>query len=314
MSRLITTIAALALSLTATACLRVDFFTCAESSECGASGVCEAGGSCSFPDSECPSGRRFGEFAAEELSGACVPGEASATTGATDPSETSEPGSGTTDGGCAQVGGSCSVDADCCSDCMACDAGVCVALEGDREPCGECQACDAQGVCVDQASGAPCDADCSRYLWGAETSEALMSCYRIAEAAVEGTCDASGLCVATDVSTCPEERGEAVVTCSASCVVAETDCAQGAPAATITLESFCALDQETSECTLACGGELGAPVATQSRCDLEGMCEQLAAEDCFPYACDGPICGSGCSGQTGCAEAASCMAGACMPD
>lgn len=47
-------------------------------------GVCEPTGFCSFPDTSCPSGQRYGEFAGEGLGEACVPaGDASGTGGTT---------------------------------------------------------------------------------------------------------------------------------------------------------------------------------------------------------------------------------------
>ena len=59
-------------------------FQCADASSCsldGVSGFCEADGFCSFPDPECPSGHRYGEFAPDDLASDCVP--TSGTTGTT---------------------------------------------------------------------------------------------------------------------------------------------------------------------------------------------------------------------------------------
>lgn len=49
-------------------------FQCTEADDCAGrpGGVCETTGYCSFPDDECPSGRRYGEFSQGSLAGACV--------------------------------------------------------------------------------------------------------------------------------------------------------------------------------------------------------------------------------------------------
>jgi len=65
-----------ALGAAATAgCLRSTQFKCAQDSDCGGQGVCEAVGYCSFPSGSCPgSGRSFGDSAGGGLDGTCVPG------------------------------------------------------------------------------------------------------------------------------------------------------------------------------------------------------------------------------------------------
>lgn len=65
-----------------------DEFACIDDGQCGVSGVCELEGWCSFPDVECPDGRRFGEHAGGGLGGTCVParddtGSSSSSTGIT---------------------------------------------------------------------------------------------------------------------------------------------------------------------------------------------------------------------------------------
>jgi hypothetical protein len=66
----------LALGAAASAgCLRSTQFRCAQNTDCGASGVCEAVGYCSFPDSACAGTMRsFGDSAGQGLSNTCVPG------------------------------------------------------------------------------------------------------------------------------------------------------------------------------------------------------------------------------------------------
>jgi hypothetical protein len=57
-----------------TSCLRSTAFKCVEHVDCGAAGVCEAIGYCSFPNAACAdSGRSFGDSASPELANACVP-------------------------------------------------------------------------------------------------------------------------------------------------------------------------------------------------------------------------------------------------
>ncbi len=47
-------------------------FVCIEDRSCGSGGLCEPGGLCSFADSECHSGRRYGEHTTGEVAGQCV--------------------------------------------------------------------------------------------------------------------------------------------------------------------------------------------------------------------------------------------------
>jgi len=70
------TVMCLALGAVASAgCLRSTQFKCAQDADCGATGVCEAVGFCSFPSNSCPgSGRSFSDSAGQGLSNTCVPG------------------------------------------------------------------------------------------------------------------------------------------------------------------------------------------------------------------------------------------------
>lgn len=50
-------------------------FTCKDDDACegaGAGGLCEPTGFCSLPDDDCPSGRRYGDYAGDGLAGECV--------------------------------------------------------------------------------------------------------------------------------------------------------------------------------------------------------------------------------------------------
>jgi hypothetical protein len=54
---------------------RLGAFACGDDVDCadgGESGVCEPEGACSFPDGDCPSGRRYGERSPKGLAGECV--------------------------------------------------------------------------------------------------------------------------------------------------------------------------------------------------------------------------------------------------
>ena len=56
-------------------CLTTEPFECDDNQDCASGGIgatCETAGFCSFTDSECESGRRFGEFADEEFANECV--------------------------------------------------------------------------------------------------------------------------------------------------------------------------------------------------------------------------------------------------
>jgi hypothetical protein len=60
-------------ALAAGGCLRTTQFQCANDSACGAQGVCESTGFCSFVDSDCESGRRYGDSAGT-MAGQCTTG------------------------------------------------------------------------------------------------------------------------------------------------------------------------------------------------------------------------------------------------
>lgn len=78
-------------------------FQCLDDTGCegaGAQGRCEASGYCSFEDTACESGRRYGEFAGDGLGGGCVEEEPNASTGAemSDPPGTTSLTTSLTDG------------------------------------------------------------------------------------------------------------------------------------------------------------------------------------------------------------------------
>jgi hypothetical protein len=53
------------------ACASGQAFQCTGDASCGLTGSCEANGYCAFPDTTCPSGRRYGEFSGS-FAGTCV--------------------------------------------------------------------------------------------------------------------------------------------------------------------------------------------------------------------------------------------------
>ncbi len=70
-------------------------FTCEEDADCRDGdriGTCEPDHYCSFPDPECPSGRRYGGLAAPELANECVPSSSSTSGGGGSSSEGSSAG------------------------------------------------------------------------------------------------------------------------------------------------------------------------------------------------------------------------------
>jgi hypothetical protein len=77
----------------AAACQGGSYFVCNDDGDCagqGSEGVCEPLGACSFPDTECPSGQRYGESSQPSLAGECVAaGESTTTTAVEDPSTSS---------------------------------------------------------------------------------------------------------------------------------------------------------------------------------------------------------------------------------
>src|SRR5688572_27531921 len=56
----------------AAACVKPRAFSCTDSAECGAGGQCEPVGFCSFADTACAGGRRYGDLAGGGLGGVCV--------------------------------------------------------------------------------------------------------------------------------------------------------------------------------------------------------------------------------------------------
>lgn len=103
-------------------CEESDAFHCLEDAQCGAGGLCEANGSCSFEDEACESGRRYGALAPEGIANACVPIE--------EPSACAEGRSCDACVTCA-LAGPCSDVLQSCADVDACMQIECMAACGD---------------------------------------------------------------------------------------------------------------------------------------------------------------------------------------
>lgn len=187
-------------------CTTTDAFTCNADEQCvsdGEAGRCEAEGVCSFPDTSCPSGHRYGLLAGE-LAGECVgggstdvgtgigstsipemetaadessgPPATSTTTTTSEPESTSEPGSmtsttsttdpnsETTAGNPLEPYGPCSDAADCLV-----EGSTCIAFNSSvcAPPCSEDEPCVYEG---EGGSGLGC------YAVGAEGQGCVFLC------------------------------------------------------------------------------------------------------------------------------------------
>lgn len=89
MGRSALAVAALVTLVTLTACLKSTEFRCSNNDTCSG-GVCESNGYCSFADTECPSGRRYGELSGENAN-QCV-GSTTSLDAGTDSTGTDAPG------------------------------------------------------------------------------------------------------------------------------------------------------------------------------------------------------------------------------
>jgi len=88
-----TAIACAALGALVLACGAPQTYVCSSDAQCGAQGVCETDGGCSFADPECDSGRRFAEFT--PAGNVCVPTGGATPTSSTTSATSSEPASAT---------------------------------------------------------------------------------------------------------------------------------------------------------------------------------------------------------------------------
>ncbi|MEM6295350.1 MAG: putative metal-binding motif-containing protein [Myxococcota bacterium] len=125
-----------------------DPFGCGDDDQCGGDGLCEANGYCSFPDTTCPSGRRYGELAGGGLANVCVTEGDAGSTGGSGQSQTSTSGtSGTsTSSGSATSGTSSSSDGSTGEPPVACiDDAEC----SDGLACNGEETCGPEGFCVD---------------------------------------------------------------------------------------------------------------------------------------------------------------------
>ncbi|MGH1346199.1 MAG: hypothetical protein ACRBN8_31830 [Nannocystales bacterium] len=190
-----------------TACPSSGFFVCSTNSECDENGRCEPSGSCSFPDNECPTGRRYGELGNPAAAGQCVPsgdigststspvgeGSGGGSTGASASSSTSGPtggssgassGSSSTGSTSTGLGSSSGVDpilpdlwepCQASGDCM----GICLeSVDVWQNPVGHActQECpEPRAPCTDPETGA--EARCAmQFVDGQNLSVCLLDC------------------------------------------------------------------------------------------------------------------------------------------
>lgn len=114
------------------ACEEDDAFHCLEDAQCGVGGVCELNSSCSFEDSDCESGRRYGQLSPEGIANACVPIEDLAESPAQDESVCArESSSCDACVSCALEGGPCADSLWSCADFDVCVQNECASLCGD---------------------------------------------------------------------------------------------------------------------------------------------------------------------------------------
>lgn len=151
-------------------------FVCADDTSCSQSeeGRCEANGACSYPDSECDSGRRYSAYGPSD-SGICVPSEGptTTTTGGDDPASSSVgevttlgPSTETTTGSPDVTSSTSSTD------------------EGEASSSGDvpdaCGGCSERGFCVEVDGDPTCACDPGWTMVGLECLEdpcATATCY-----------------------------------------------------------------------------------------------------------------------------------------
>lgn len=181
-------------------------FQCESSEQCndGArQGVCTEAGYCAFEDESCESDLAYGELAAPELAGKCVPaGSGTGTSGDPDTSESSSSSSSSE---------STSSSVDDTGPTPACAGGVGSPCEPD-EPCALGGTCDANGSCVPtgvitcNAPPGPCDSpqgECQPDGSCAYPPAAPMSgCEDGDPCTVGDLCDGAGACLPG--SLCPD--------------------------------------------------------------------------------------------------------------
>lgn len=300
------------------ACTTTSAFSCTEDSECllsGIQGICEPSGACSFPDPQCDSGRRYGEFGAG-VGGECVAGDGPSTsevatgtmTGSGSTTATTTTTDTATTSMCSELGGACAQSADCCNPCMVCADDICVADVGAAGACATCEACDQDAACAPVDEGSTCLFDCDQLVWGATGDETSVSCHRYTPAQVPGTCGALRECLVDNQKDCADAPGEVIVSCDAACERPMATCAQGAPAGSISVEDLCAVGEESP----GCGSSCVDGVALVQGCDEVGACIVTEMTECTPYVCAMGACVTDCKNSMDCAEGFSCVEKSCQ--
>ena len=123
------------------ACSSDDEFGCVNAGQCGDGGACEPNGYCSFPDPECPSGRKYGSQSAAGVAGQCVAAEG----GSTSASTSANGGSDSTTSAAPEVFCAGFPSAEACSSAFLPDGTVCGWFEVHRFSFKE-QACGPESV------------------------------------------------------------------------------------------------------------------------------------------------------------------------
>jgi hypothetical protein len=132
-------------------------FTCSMDTECvraGVHGRCELARYCSFPDSNCPGGMRYGELAGPEVAGQCVlrasPDGGATVDGSAGPPDASNPNDACVPTTCAALGLNCDSVADRCGgtlDCGTCSGSATCGGSGRPNVCGTCTPTTCTGRC-----------------------------------------------------------------------------------------------------------------------------------------------------------------------
>ncbi len=311
------------------ACASEGVFTCSNDSNCTGqgSGTCEPTGYCSFPDAECPNGRRYGELAGGGFAGSCVepddvatdttpgtntdPSNATLTTSGPTSDATTAPDdpstSTSTTANTNEISESLSDTTDTGSDDTSDDAG----LLADGESCstnGECESgiCFLSGILGGICGECSSDADCE---FGCDSPTPLTDPpqgSRCNDGGLGSGCDSSTSCV-VDGHTCVQVVDIPGILSVSTCSECETSAECGAEVCNVAIDLTSLAGQKT--CVPP------GSVPDGQFCDLEGdgdaACENhCATADIMGLAQFG-VCGGcrtvdgmveGCSTGRSCSE------------
>jgi hypothetical protein len=122
----------------------------------------------------------------------------------------------------------------------------------------------------------------------------------MAAAELEARCDAFGECEPPSPQDCPAERGEAHVSCEASCIDAPGACASRAPAETVSIGTMCVESGQTPDCMERCANRSGSSLRHHECRD--GQCVNVSElnVECGAYSCEDFACNTSCTDQFDC--------------